>query len=93
MYTIVFANRAKKDLRRHGRSGSFPLPKLEQAIDILREKGHLAMLFKDHALKGSLFGYREFHIAGDLLVLYRCYEEESVIMIDRIGTHTELFGI
>jgi len=44
----------------------------------------------DHALKGAWQDFREFHISGDLLVIYRI--DGDVISLARIGTHSELFG-
>lgn len=44
---------------------------------------------RDHALKGVFQEYREFHVSGDLLVIY-CIEDETLKLI-RIGSHSELF--
>jgi len=44
---------------------------------------------KDHQLKGLLKEFREFHIGGDLLVMYKI-ENNQVILV-RIGSHSELF--
>jgi len=44
---------------------------------------------KDHSLKGDWVDFREFHISGDLLVIYQI--EESVIKLVRIGSHSQLF--
>ena len=44
---------------------------------------------KDHALKGSFSNYREFHVSGDLLVIY--YVEDETLKLVRIGSHSELF--
>ncbi len=45
---------------------------------------------KDHSLKGNWVGFREFHISGDLLVVYKLQDES--IIFTRIGTHTQIFG-
>ena len=44
---------------------------------------------KDHSLKGDWEDFREFHISGDLLVIYQI--EGSVIKLVRIGSHSQLF--
>ena len=44
---------------------------------------------RDHMLKGEWQGYREFHLGGDLLLIY-LLDEESLILV-RIGTHSQLF--
>ena len=43
----------------------------------------------DHPLKGEYAHYREFHISGDLLVIYAI--EKDVLQLIRIGSHSELF--
>ena len=45
---------------------------------------------KDHALKGNFEGFREFHISGDLLVVY-CIKDD-IVHLTRIGTHSQIFG-
>ena len=44
---------------------------------------------KDHQLKGSFSDYREFHVSGDLLVIYKI--ENNTLYLARIGSHSELF--
>ena len=44
---------------------------------------------KDHELKGKWSGYREFHISGDLLLIYRI--ENEILYLIRIGSHSQLF--
>ena len=92
MYHVVFATRAKKDLRKHDRSGSFPLAKFERAIDTLAEGRPLQPAFQDHALKGSLSDQSEFHLAYDLLVQYKRSDVAKTLTVMRIGTHDELFA-
>lgn len=43
----------------------------------------------DHPLKGDYAGYREFHVSGDLLVIYKVTEDTLYLV--RIGTHSQLF--
>ena len=43
----------------------------------------------DHPLKGNYQEFREFHVSGDLLVIY-CIEDETLKLV-RIGSHLELF--
>ena len=45
---------------------------------------------RDHALKGDFEGFREFHISGDLLVVY-CIKDD-IVHLTRIGTHCQIFG-
>ena len=45
---------------------------------------------RDHALKGEWEDFREFHVSGDVLVIYRL-EAESVKLV-RISSHSQLFN-
>ena len=45
---------------------------------------------KDHPLKGNWKDYREFHVSGDLLVVYRV--KEDTLELVTIGSHSEIFG-
>ena len=44
----------------------------------------------NHPLKGKYEGYNEFHISGDVLVVYKIKNDE--LWLIRIGTHNELFS-
>ena len=44
---------------------------------------------KDHSLNGEWSDFREFHVSGDLLVIYQI--ENEVIKLVRLGTHSQLF--
>lgn len=60
-----------------------------QYLAKLIEKKPLPLEALDHSLKGDLQGYREFHISGDLLVIYLI--EDDRLKLIRIGTHSQLF--
>lgn len=55
---------------------------------LLREEA-LPKEAKDHPLKGNYADYREFHISGDLLLIYKI--EDETLKLIRIGSHSELF--
>lgn len=44
---------------------------------------------RDHSLSGEYSGFREFHIGGDLLVIYVI--EDDILRLTRIGSHSQLF--
>ena len=44
---------------------------------------------RDHPLTGNYSDTREFHISGDLLLIYFSTDTELVLI--RIGTHSQLF--
>lgn len=44
---------------------------------------------RDHSLTGEWKDVREFHIGGDLLVLY--ISNDDIVVLIRIGSHAQLF--
>jgi len=59
-------------------------------LGVLLEEKTLPNEAKDHELKGNWQGYREFHISGDLLLIYKI-ENETLYLV-RIGSHSQLFN-
>ena len=58
-------------------------------LGVLLEEKSLPNEAKDHELKGNWQGYREFHISGDLLLIYKI--ENGILYLVRIGSHSQLF--
>ena len=44
---------------------------------------------RNHNLIGNYSGFKEFHVGGDLLVIY-CIVDD-ILRLARIGTHSQLF--
>jgi len=63
--------------------------KLAKYLTLLAEGKSLPSEAKDHELLGVWQGFREFHLGGDLLVIYRRTRYEIILI--RIGTHNQLF--
>jgi len=58
-------------------------------LSLLLEGKTLPFEARDHNLIGNYSGFKEFHIGGDVLVLY--YIEDDIIRLARIGTHSQIF--
>jgi len=63
--------------------------KLFLYISLLLNEEELPSEARDHQLSGNYQDTREFHISGDLLVIYRI--EEGTLELLRMGTHSQLF--
>jgi len=61
---------------------------LKYIVFLLEEKT-LPQEARDHQLSGEYNGFREFHIGGDLLVIYMIADD--ILRLVRIGTHAQLF--
>ena len=62
---------------------------LAHALAVLAADQPLPWQFRDHALVGEWKGYRDCHIRGDLVLISRKPDEETLELI-RLGTHAEL---
>ena len=51
----------------------------------------LATKYRDHALKGEWAGFRELHIEGDWLLIYRVNRNVLQLVLTRTGSHDQLF--
>ncbi len=58
-------------------------------LSLLLEGKPLPLEARNHTLIGNYSGFKEFHISGDLLVIY--YIENDIIRLTIIGTHSQLF--
>lgn len=87
---IQFTNQFKKDLKLAKKQGK-DLDKLFEVINILANGEKLDTKFKDHDLSGSYKGTRECHIEPDWLLIYEIDNNTLVLMLYRLGTHSELF--
>lgn len=65
-------------------------PEFVEVMYLLQRNQALPEKYKDHALKGEWFGYRDCHIANDLVLIYQ-YQGEDLYLA-RLNTHSEVFG-
>ena len=60
-------------------------------ISLLINGKNLPIEAKDHSLKGEWEDTREFHIGGDVIVVYRIDFDRNVLQLIRIGSHNQVF--
>lgn len=89
-YEIKFTNQFKKDLKLAKKQNK-DLDKLFEVVNILADGGTLDARYRDHDLSGNYKGTRECHIESDWLLVYEIRDEVLVLMLYRLGTHSELF--
>ena len=93
LYTIIPTSIYKKDLKKYKKQPK-KFDKIEKIVQILMEKGSDGIPFdrNPHLLTGNYKGCMECHIEPDLLLIWKQYEEEKLITLNRVGTHSELFN-
>ena len=80
-----------KDWERLEHSGRYDLPRLKHAMMLLiANDAPMPAEYSDHPLKGEWRDFRECHVGGDFLLIYRL-PEDGLIVFSRTGTHSELF--
>ena len=88
MLDIAIHKTFTKDVKK-AKLNSTNTAKLFMYISLLLNEEELPNASKDHDLTGNYKDTREFHISGDLLVVYRI--DENTLELLRLGTHSQLF--
>lgn len=89
-YDLQFTSQFKKDLKLAKKQNK-DLGKLFEVIDILANGETLDAKYKDHSLTGNYRETRECHIEPDWLLIYEIRGDVLVLMLYRLGSHSELF--
>lgn len=89
-YEVRFTGQFKKDLKRAKKQGK-DTDELFAVIDKLCNGETLDEKYRDHGLNGNYKGCRECHIEPDWLLIYEIDDGILVLMLYRVGSHSELF--
>lgn len=91
---VVHSKSFTSDWDRLTESGRYDMNLLKKAMLLLvAADAPLPAEYKDHPLKGEWDGFRECHIGGDFLLIYKITVRgrHETIGFVRTGTHSELF--
>ena len=89
-YEIRFTNQFKKDVKLAKKQGK-DLDKLFDVIGALASGETLDEKYRDHDLSGGFKGCRECHIEPDWLLIYEIDDNVLILVLNRVGSHSELF--
>lgn len=89
-YEVKFTSQFKRDLKLAKKQGK-DINRLFDVISTLAEGKKLDSKYRDHNLSGDYTGCRECHVEPDWLLVYEVMDHVLVLMIYRVGTHSELF--
>lgn len=79
----------KKDLKRI-QNNSKKIEHLKAVLTSLQETGVVPENYNPHKLTGNYNGFMECYVENDLLLIW-FDEEENIIKLIRLGSHSELF--
>ena len=90
MLDVRYSTRFKKDFKTCVKRG-LDVSIFQNAVDTLRIPAPLPEKNNDHNLSGNYVGYRECHLQPDWLLIYQ--QTETELLLQRTGTHADLFGM
>jgi mRNA interferase YafQ len=85
---ISRTRRFNKDYKRIVKQGK-DVDSLREVIATLAAGKQLADKYQDHRLQGKWNKYRDCHITGDWLLIYRV--KQDTLFLVRTGSHADLF--
>ena len=88
---IILTSQFKKDYKMAIKR-NLPIEKLDTLIDLLASDDILPEQYKDHALSGNWYGFRECHILPNWLLIYRITSNNLILTLSRTGSHSDVFG-
>ena len=90
-YDVQFTTQFKRDLKLAKKQNK-NLDELFEVIQLLANEEKLPIKYRDHALTGKYTGTRECHVEPDWLLIYEIHESVLILMLYRLGTHSQLFN-
>jgi mRNA interferase YafQ len=89
-FFIHFHSSFKKDLKKSAKRGK-KIEKFDAILEILQNGLSIPEKYKDHKLIGNYEGFRELHIQPDWLLIYKIDIKKNILILYRIGSHSDLF--
>jgi mRNA interferase YafQ len=89
-YGLVETSLYKKT-RAIAKKRGLDLSLLEEPVRLLAKGEPLPLKYRDHQLRGKLADFRECHIQGDWLLIYRIIKDKLILSLHSTGTHSDLF--
>lgn len=90
MLSIKYVARIKKDLKRYQHQTAI-LRELNDVLKLLLAEKALPEKYRDHSLSGGYVGMRECHVKPDVLLVYWIDVENKKLVVERLGSHSDLF--
>ncbi len=92
-YNIKYSKNFKKQLKKISRQGK-NVDKLFNIVELLSKGITLDAKYKDHALLDNKYyrNCRECHIEPDWLLIYKYNNDELILYLVEIGSHSDLFN-
>lgn len=87
-YKVILTSRFKKDIKL-AKKQNRNIGLLLEVVDKLSNGEQLEPKYRDHALVNCK-GIRDYHIESDWVLLYEYRNEMLILLLHRIGSHSDL---
>lgn len=91
MLELYYSHQFKKDFKK-AKKQKKDVSKLKLVISKLAFQQRLDSKYHDHTLVGTYTGYHECHIEPDWLLIYKIDGKKLILVLTRLGSHSELFN-
>ena len=88
-YKIRLEKGYRKDYKRLERRG-YDMSLLDDVVFKLANGEKLPAKYKDHPLRGDRYGYRDCHIQGDWVLVYKIDNGILTLILSETGTHSDI---
>ena len=89
-YTPYYTNRIKRQLKTLEKRG-YKMSLFKEVVNMLLDGKILPPKNKDHPLSGDKHGYRDCHIKGDWILIYKIDKGILTLILSETGTHSDIF--
>ena len=89
-YTPYYTNCIKRQLKAIKKRG-YNMNLFKEVVDILLDGKPLPPKHRDHPLRGDMHGYRDCHIQGDWVLIYKIERGLLKLILSETGTHSDIF--
>ena len=89
-YTPYYTNRIKRQLKTLEKRG-YDMSLFKEVVNMLLDGKPLPPKYRDHPLHGDKRGYRDCHIQGNWVLIYKIDKGILTLILSETGTHSDIF--
>ena len=89
-YAPYYTNKIKKQLKLLKKRG-YDMASFKEVVELLLDGIPLPAKYHDHPLQGDKRGYRNCHIQGDWVLIYKINKNLLTLILSETGTHSDIF--
>ena len=88
-YELYYTKKIKKQLALL-KSRGYNMALFKEIVEMLLDGVPLPPKYQDHPLKGDKRGYRDCHVQGDWVLIYRIDKDILTLVLVETGTHSDI---